>query len=137
MPKKQKTYFFDAQDEILGRLAAKIAVILRGKHQPDFLPYILNIDKVIIYNTNKLKFNAKKLDQKKYHSHSGYPGALKERTLRSMMTQDSSRVLRQAVWGMLPKNRLRSKLIKNLIIFKLELPPKYAKEVNSQKPKNL
>lgn len=128
MSQKTKTHFIDAKGQILGRLAVKIAVFLRGKNSPDFMPHILCQRKVIVYNSDQLKFSSKKLQQKKYLSHSGYPGSLKEQSLRSLFEKDSPQVLRRAVWGMLPKNRLRSQMIKNLGIYKSALFQKYGKK---------
>lgn len=128
MSQKRKTHFIDAKDQILGRLAVKVAVFLRGKNCSDFMPHILCQSKVVVYNIGQLRFSAKKLQQKKYYSHSGYPGGLKEKSLRSLFEKDSSQVLTRAVWGMLPKNRLRGQMIKNLEIYKSGLPQKYGKK---------
>lgn len=125
MKPKQKIHLLDAKDQILGRLSTQVAILLRGKNRPDFAAHILNQVKVVVYNTDGLKFSKKKLDQKKYYSHSGYPGGLKEKSLRWLFEKDSTKVFRKAVWGMLPKNRLRSKMIKNLEIYPDKLPKKY------------
>lgn len=109
-------YKIDAKDKILGRLASEVAILLRGKSNAKFTPYRLSGDKVLVYNTDKLKLTGKKLEQKLYRRHSGYIGNLKEEKLKSLMLRDSRIVFRKAVWGMLPKNRLRKKIIRNLIL---------------------
>ena len=108
----------DATNQSLGRLASKIAVILRGKTNPKYEPNILPEDKVTITNVAKLKLTGKKAEQKTYYHYSDYPGGMKERNLGNMMAKDPSRVLRLAVYRMLAQNRLRAKIIKNLIIQK-------------------
>lgn len=114
----------DAKNQTLGRLASKLALILRGKNNPKFQPNILpknKVIKVIVFNSDKIKLTGKKLKQKKYYSYSGYPGGIKEKSLKEIFEKDSRIVLRKAVFGMLPKNRLREKIIKNLIIYKNEI----------------
>lgn len=111
---KPKTHIIDAKGKILGRLASEIAILLRGKHKPNFVPYKDMGDFVIVKNVDKLKFTGKKLEQKKYYRHSGYPGGLKEIPLKKLFQQRPQQVLRKAVWGMLPKNKLRKKQIKRL-----------------------
>ena len=116
---ESKTYSFNADGEILGRLATKVALILRGKTSPKFEPNAITFSgTVIVYNTDKLKFTGNKLEGKKYYWHSGYPGGIKERTLREFMERDSKEVFRMAVYGMLPKNKLRDKLIRKLKLIK-------------------
>ena len=104
----------DASNQPLGRLASKIAQLLRGKHSPAFQPYILSKEKVIVTNTGKIKFTGRKLEQKKYYHYSGYPGGLSEKKMKDVFEKNPNEVLRRAVWGMLPKNRLRKEMIKNL-----------------------
>ncbi|MBI4708815.1 MAG: 50S ribosomal protein L13 [Candidatus Portnoybacteria bacterium] len=113
---EQKTHKIDAKDQILGRLAVKVAVLLRGKGKPAFLRYLDAGDRVEVSNIEKIKFTGKKLKQKSYWRHSGYPGGLKEESLEKVFEKDPAKVLRQAVLGMLPKNRTRAKIIKRLII---------------------
>ncbi|OIO47298.1 MAG: 50S ribosomal protein L13 [Candidatus Portnoybacteria bacterium CG06_land_8_20_14_3_00_39_12] len=112
-----KPQIIDAKNQILGRLATKIAVILRGKDRVDFQPHILFRNKVVVINTDKVKVTAKKLDQKKYQGHSGYSGGFKEKTLRELMEQDSRQAVRKAVFGMLPVNKLRAKMLNNLKLY--------------------
>ncbi len=113
---KRETHTIDATNKVLGRLASQIAVLLRGKHKPNFLPYKDMGDFVVIKNVDKLKVTGKKMEQKKYFSHSGYPGHGKEIQLKTLFKQDPGQVLKRAVSGMLPKNRLRAKMIKKLKI---------------------
>ncbi len=119
--KAQKNeYKLDAAGKILGRLATEAAVLLRGKNKPTFLPYVTPENKVIILNTDKVKVTGKKMKQKTYVRHSGYPGGLKEETLERIFAKDSREAVRRAVYGMLPKNRTRDKIIKNLELHKAE-----------------
>ncbi|MEK7579754.1 MAG: 50S ribosomal protein L13 [Patescibacteria group bacterium] len=104
----------DATDQSLGRLASKIALILRGKNKPDFEPNILADEKVVVENIEKIKITGRKLEQKKYYHYSGYPGGLRTKTMKDIFRKDPKEVLRLAVLGMLPKNRLRKGMIKNL-----------------------
>ncbi len=112
----RKTHTIDATDKVLGRLATEIAILLRGKHKPDFLPYKDMGDFVVVKNINKIKISGKKIEQKKYYRHSAYLGGLKEIPLRTLFKKDPAQVLKRAVWGMLPKNKLRAKQIKRLKI---------------------
>src|SRR3989344_8836575 len=111
-------YKIDAEDKILGRLASEVALLLRGKRNPQFDPSRLSGDKVVIYNTDKLQVTGKKMDQKLYRRHSGFHGGLKEETLKNLLARDSRLVLSKAVMGMLPKNKLRDRMIKNLVLYK-------------------
>ncbi len=108
------TYHIDADNQPLGRLASKIAVILRGKNNPSYKPYLLPNEKVIIANVKKIKFTGKKLKQKIYYHYSGYHGGLKARKLEDFFEKNPQRVLWLAVYRMLARNRLRDKIIKNL-----------------------
>lgn len=104
----------DATNQTLGRLASKIALLLRGKDEPEFQPYVLSKRKILVSNVGKVKITGKKLEQKKYFHYSGYPGGLKEKKMKDVFEKNPKEVLRRAVWGMLPKNRLRKEMIKNL-----------------------
>ena len=106
----------DATNQSLGRLASKIAVILRGKTKPTYQPNILPTEQVTVNNAAKMKFFGKKLEQKTYYHYSGYPGGMKARNLGKEMDKDPRKILRLAVYRMLAQNRLRAKIIKNLII---------------------
>ncbi len=126
---QQKTYYpkekdltrnwvlVDANDQNLGRLASRIAQILLGKHKPDFTPGVDNGDFVVVINAERVRVTGNKLDAKMYHRHSGYPGGLKSISLRDQLKKHPERVLRSAVWGMLPKNRHGRKLMHKLKIY--------------------
>lgn len=104
----------DAKDQSLGRLASRVALILRGKNSPNFQSHVLSDEKVMISNVEKIKLTGRKLEQKKYYHYSGYPGGLREKKMKDVFKSNPKEVLRKAVWGMLPKNRLRKEMIKNL-----------------------
>lgn len=109
-----KTYTIDASGKSLGRLASEIAIILMGKHKPSFVPYKDLGDIVIVKNVEKIKFTGKKLEQKKYYHHTGYPGSLKIKKLKELFEKNPKDVLIKAVSRMLPKNKLRKNMIKRL-----------------------
>lgn len=113
-------YKIDAANKVLGRLATEVAVLLRGKNQPDFDPAKFKSNRVLVFNTDKIRTTGKKAAQKLYRHHSGYHGGLKEERLDKLFERDSGLVLKRAVMGMLPKNKLRRKFIKNLILIKGE-----------------
>lgn len=114
----QSAILINAEGKVLGRLASEIAVILRGKDNPHFTPHILNPERVIVTHTDAIRVTGRKPSQKLYRRHSGYLGNLKEETLDNLMRRDSRVALRHAVTGMLPKNRLRRKILTHLILFK-------------------
>lgn len=107
----------DATDQVLGRLAAKIAVILRGKHKPSFTPHVDCGDNVIVINANKVRLTGKKLTDKVYVRHTGYPGGQRFATPKEMLTRKPLFVVEHAVKGMLPKNRLGAELFRNLFVY--------------------
>ncbi len=111
---ERETHTIDASQRSPGRIATEIAVLLRGKNKPDFEPHMDVGDIVVVENVEEMKITGKKLEQKKYYRHSGYPGGLKEEPLEDLMENDPAEVLRRAVFGMLPKNKLRSEQIKRL-----------------------
>jgi large subunit ribosomal protein L13 len=111
---ERETHTIDATDRPLGRLAVEIVGLLRGKHKEDFMPNKDAGDFVIIKNFKKIKFTGKKMDQKIYYRHSGYLGGLKETPLSKLFEENPVEVLKKAVWGMLPKNKLRPEQIKRL-----------------------
>lgn len=110
-------YIVDAEGKTLGRLASQIAAILRGKHKPVYNPSQDMGDFVVVINADKIHVTGRRMDQKKYYTHSGYQGGLKERTLRQMMERTPERVIQLAVRGMLPKNVLGRKMIKKLKVY--------------------
>ena len=111
-------YIVDAAGKNLGRLSSEIAKVLIGKHRPEFTPGVDLGDYVVVTNCEQIAVTGAKLDDKKYYRHSGYPGGLKERTLRQMLDTHPDRVIRQAVWGMLPHNKMGRKLLKKLKVYK-------------------
>jgi len=114
-PESRQITTVDAEGKSLGRLAVEVAVLLRGKNKPTFLPYKDSGDIVVVKNVQKMKFTGDKVDQKKYFHYTGYLGNLKEKTLKEYITKSGHKeVLRTAVMGMLTKNRLRAKQIKRL-----------------------
>ncbi len=108
----------DATNKVLGRLASEIAKILQGKHKPNFRPDKSGDEIVEVENIDKMKITGKKLKNKVYYRHSGYPGKLKKITLEELFHKDPGEVLKRAVLGMLPKNKLRKKRIKRLRIIR-------------------
>ncbi len=111
---QRKKHVIDATDRILGRLAVEIAGLLRGKGKVDFYHYKNMGDFVEVQNIRKMRVTGKKMEQKKYFHHSEYMGGVKETQLKFLFEKDPEEVLRRAVYGMLPKNRLRSEAIKRL-----------------------
>lgn len=107
----------DAADQGIGRLATQIAGFLLGKHKPTFTPGVEMGDFVIVINASQLKITGKRLDEKNYYHHSNYPGGLKTTSLRDQMKNRPDLVIRAAVWGMLPHNKVGRQLIKRLKIY--------------------
>jgi large subunit ribosomal protein L13 len=110
-------YLVDAEGKTLGRLATQIADTLRGKGKPQYTPHVDTGDFVVVVNAEKIAVTGKKLDDKLYHRHSGYPGGLKSRPLRDELERRPTEVLRKAVKGMLPRNRLARAQIRKLKIY--------------------
>lgn len=125
-------FVVDAQDAILGRLATQVALILRGKHKPTYTPHADAGDFVIVVNANKVRLTGRKMDQKMYYWHTGYPGGIKGRTAREMLDRKPEEVLRRAVKGMLPKNNLGRAMMSKLKIYASPEHPHQA-----QQPKQL
>ncbi len=111
---KRETHKIDASGKILGRLAVKVAILLRGKHKAEFVPYKDEGDFVVIKNIKDIKVTGKKMDDKKYYRHSGYIGSLKEIPMKKLFKRDPSEVFKKAVFGMLPDNKLRAEQLKRL-----------------------
>ncbi len=114
---KRKWFVVDAQGKTLGRLATRVATVLIGKHKPEFAPHMDVGDFVIVVNADKIHVTGRKLDQKKYYRHSGYPGGLSEITLRDQLVRYPTRAVELAVRGMLPKNRLRRHMLRKLKVY--------------------
>lgn len=113
---ERKTHTIDATGQVLGRLATKIAGLLRGKGKPGFQPYLDQGDYVIVKNVAEIKVTGNKMQEKVYWRHSGYPGGLKKIKMADLFKIRPSEVLRRAVYNMLPKNKLRNETIKRLKI---------------------
>jgi large subunit ribosomal protein L13 len=110
-------YVVDAEGQTLGRLATQIADVLRGKRKPQYTPHVDTGDFVVVVNAEKIAVTGSKLDDKMYYRHSGYPGGLKSRPLREQLERRPTEVLRKAVKGMLPRNRLARQQIGKLKIY--------------------
>lgn len=111
---KRETHTIDATDRVLGRLASEVAVLLRGKNKPDFAPHKDIGDFVIVKNVKNLKITGKKMEQKEYFRHSGFLGGVRFIPLKKIFKENPAEVFKKAVYGMLPKNKLRAKMIKRL-----------------------
>jgi len=114
---ERRWWVVDAQGMTLGRLASRVAPILRGKHKPYFTPHLDTGDYVIIINADKIHVTGKRMDQKRYYRHSGYPGGLKSMTLRELMDKFPTRALKFAIKGMLPKGPLGRKMMTKLKVY--------------------
>ena len=108
---------FDASGKILGRFATKIADKLRGKDKPTFTPHVDGGDFVVVINADKVKVTGNKAEQKKYYKHSLYPGGLKEKSYKEVLESTPERIIKNAVKGMLPKNKLGKSIIKKLKVY--------------------
>lgn len=113
---KRDTIEVDATDRAVGRVATEVAVMLRGKNKADFTPHIDGGDFVVVKNASKLKFTGKKFVQKDFYHHTQYPGGLKTTSLKSVFQKDPGEVVKRAVYGMLPKNKLRDEMMKRLTV---------------------
>ena len=125
---KDKWWIVDAENAVLGRLASQIAARLRGKDNPLFTPHADTGDSVIVINADKVTLTGRKLDQKKYYRHSGYTGGLKEITARKLLETKPEDLLRYAVKGMLPRNKLGRQLFKKLKVYKGNAHPHDAQQ---------
>jgi large subunit ribosomal protein L13 len=115
---KRRWYLVDAKDAVLGRIAVKIANCLTGKNKPIYTPNSDTGDFVIVINADKIRLTGKKLDNKVYYRHSGYPGGIKAETARDRMARSPEKIITDAVWGMIPKGRLGRAMIKKLKVYK-------------------
>jgi len=122
----------DAEGEVLGRLASKVAKLLRGKYKPGYTPHVDCGDNVIIVNADKIKLTGNKVEKREYFSHSGYPGGKRVTTPAEILAKHPERLVQRAIKGMLPKNRLGSKLLGNLHVF---VTTEHSHE--AQKPKSI
>jgi len=125
---KKACYLIDAKDKILGRLAAKAASVLRGKHKPIFTPFLDTGDMVVIINAEKIKVTGKKLTDKEYQRYSGYPSGQKRVTLENMLKNRPTTVLKLAIQRMLPKGKLGDQMLKKLRVYVGEQHPHIAQK---------
>ena len=114
---QRKWILVDASGQNLGRLASRIAQVLKGKHKPTYSPHLDGGDYVVVVNAEKIAVTGRKLDQKMYYRHTGYPGGIRETNLRGLLARHPTHALKFAVRGMLPKNRLGRRMIKKLKIY--------------------
>jgi large subunit ribosomal protein L13 len=131
---RNQWYVLDAENQILGRLAARAAVLLMGKHKPDYTPFLKTGDHVVIVNAAKVRLTGNKENVKMYRRHSGYPGGLKEVTARRMRETFPERMLEEAIQGMLPKNKLGKQLSTRLKVY---AGPKHPHEAQEPEPLTL
>jgi large subunit ribosomal protein L13 len=129
---KPAWHVVDAEGRTLGRLSTEIAVLLQGKHKPNYVPYLNTGDFVVVTNAEKIKVTGKKLEQKKYYRHSGYPGGLTERTLADVLDRTPTRAIEHAVKGMLPKNTMGKHMLSRLKAYAGESHPHEA-QINVQR----
>ena len=115
---ERKYYQFNAQGKVLGRLATEIAEVLSGKRKVDYAPNVDGGDFVVVINSDGVIVTGSKKKNKMYYRHSGYPGGLKEMTFEELLKKDSRKIIEKAVYGMLPKNKLRAEMMKRLLIYK-------------------
>jgi len=128
---KPAWHVVDAEGKTLGRLSTEIAVLLQGKHKPSYVPYLNTGDFVIVTNAEKIRVTGKKLEQKIYYRHSGYPGGLTQQTLAEVLRKAPTRVIKRAVKGMLPKNTMGKHMLSRLKAYAGESHPHEA-QVNAQ-----
>jgi len=114
---ERKWWLIDADGKVLGRLGTEISILLQGKRNPEFVKFMDSGDFVVVINAEKVRVTGKKLEQKKYYSHSGYPGGIREKTLKELLEKNPEDVLRKAVRGMLPKNKLGRAMYKKLKVY--------------------
>ena len=123
-----KWYVIDAAGQVLGRVATRAATILTGKHRPQYAPFLVSGDHVIILNADKIRLTGEKLDKKVYRWHTLYPGGLREISARKVFESKPDKLVREAVLGMLPKNKLRKRLVKRLKIYLADQHPHAAQQ---------
>jgi len=129
---EKEWYVVDAKDVVLGRLASVVAMVLRGKHKPSFTPHVDCGDNVIVINADKIKLTGKKMTDRQYVSHSGYPGGQRTQTPEDLLSKKPEAVVERAIKGMLPKSRLGSEMFRNLFVYAADNHPHEA-----QQPKEL
>lgn len=125
-------FVIDATNQVLGRLATRAATLLSGKHKPNFAPFLITGDHVVIVNAGKVRLTGQKLDQKVYRRHTGYPGGLREVSARKLYETRPEQMIEEAILGMLPKNKLRKQMARRLRVYRGAEHPHAA-----QKPETL
>ncbi len=115
---EKKWWLINAEGKVLGRLATEIAILLMGKKNPQYIAFMDSGDFVVVINAEKIKVTGKKMEKKKYYSHSGYPGGIKEKTLKELFEKKPEEVIRKAVWGMIPKNKLGRAVYRKLKVYR-------------------
>ena len=130
---KPEWHVMDAEGKTLGRLSSEIATLLQGKHKPIYVPHLNTGDYVVVVNTDKVRVTGKKLAQKKYYRHSGYPGGLREETLEKLLDRTPTRAIRHAVKGMLPKNTIGRRMLSRLKLYAGSTHPHEAQVKATQK----
>ena len=128
---KRKWFLVDADGKTLGRLAAKVATLLRGKHKPTFSPHVDTGDHVVIVNAEKIRLTGNKMEDKTYSYHTGYPGGLKTLTAEHIHKKDPTKLLTRAIEGMLPKNPLGNQMAKKLRVYAGSTHPHHAQQLES------
>ena len=115
---EQDWWLFDADDQIVGRMATKIATLLMGKHRPTYTPHVDTGDFIVVIHADKVKLTGKKRETKEYQRYSGYPGGLKSVSFSKYVKEKPEELFSKAVWGMLPKNRLGRKMLSKLFVYR-------------------
>jgi len=128
-----KWYVIDAADQVLGRVATKAATILMGKHRPQYAPFLVSGDHIIVLNADKIKLTGQKLDAKMYRHHTQYPGGLREKVARRVFETKPEMIIREAILGMLPKNKLRKRMVKRLKVYINDQHPHSAQQPEALK----
>jgi large subunit ribosomal protein L13 len=122
VPKKEqiekKWWLINAEGKVLGRLATEIAILLRGKRKPEFVDFLDSGDFVVVINAEKVRVTGKKMEQKKYYAHSGYPGGIREKSFMELLENKPEEIIKKAVWGMIPKNKLGRAAYKKLKVYR-------------------
>ncbi len=113
----QSWYLIDAQGQTLGRLATQVARLLTGKDKPSYSPHVVGGDMVVVINSAKIQVTGQKLTDKMYYHHTGYPGGIRDISLKDQLIKDPNQVIIHAVTGMLPKNKLQAQMLKNLKVY--------------------
>jgi len=128
-----KWYVIDAADQVLGRIATRAATILSGKHRPQYAPFLVSGDHVVIVNADKIRLTGQKLDSKVYRHHTLYPGGLREIAAKRVFESKPDQMIREAVLGMLPKNKLRKRMVKRLKVYMHNQHPHTAQQPEALK----